>query len=471
MQLYEPIETHGYFWLPEDPENKLPGNLFISETGRIRVEVIGLFSDTLTATKNLMGGIASETDRILGIVEEGGRVTLKDCLYQPRRLGLSGGLSGSTIIAQLALVGANFDMQEEMAFSEFRISVDGLEEWLFISGIQIEQDFEDRSGSISYRLPDEIPISLPDGVDLEINFALSFPEVSFPVTRAGVTQETRMHLTSDEPKSMEFGLSLARKLSNFLSLALDQSVSFRSIEVLSGPDFGNALAGPTQPVKVYGQFIPMAERESPIRWHDILFKYSEVEGRLEELLAAWLQNYADLEPVLNLYFSNKSNTFQYLDVKCVHLAQAIEALHRVTNPERKAILEQEFEVIQETLLRCCPQKHRDWLEGKLMYANEPSLAQRVREMIEPFKHWLGNKKRRKRFIREVVETRNYYTHFSGGRKQAATSVTELQELHDKLDTLFQISLLRQIGFGDEHIESLLQNSGRLRRKIGVTQAN
>jgi len=471
MQLYEPINTLGLFWLPEDPDNKLPGNLVISETGEIRVEVIGLFSDAITALKSQIGGFASETDRILGMVEEGGRVTLKDCLYQPRRLSLAGGLSGSTIIAQLAFIGAHFDVQEELTFPEFRFSVDGLEEWLFISGIEWEQDFENRRGSIDYRLPDEISISLPNGVDLEINFSLDFPQVSFPVTEVGVTQAARVHLTSEEPKSMEFGLSLARQLSNFLFLAFDQPVSFRSVEVLSGSGLENEQSTPPHPVKVHGKFLPLAERESSIKWHDILFRYSEVEDCLEELLGAWLQNYAALEPVLNLYFSNKSNTFQYLDVKCVHLAQSIEAIHRMSNPERTVMPKRQFEVILKMLLQCCPPGHREWLEGKLNFANEPSLAQRVKEMIEPFKSWFGNSKKRGRFVRNVVDTRNLHAHFSTGRRQGATSAEELLELHDKLDVLFQISLLRQIDFGDENIDSLLQNSGRLRRKLGVTQAD
>ena len=38
----------------------------------------------------------------------------------------------------------------------------------------------------------------------------------------------------------------------------------------------------------------------------------------------WLEVYESLEPVLNLYFSNRSNSFQYLDVKCLHLAQGLK---------------------------------------------------------------------------------------------------------------------------------------------------
>ena len=217
MRISEPIETRGYFWLPDDPDNKVPGNLSISERGEIRVEVMGLFNEFLAAIKDQFSGLVREFDRVLGVVEDGGKVTLEKCFYQPSRLSLSGGLSGSTVLAQRAFVGAHFDHQEELEFSEFTFSVDGLEEWLFISGIKMEQDLDNRCGSISYGLPDEIVLSLSDGLNLKFVFSLEFPQVSFPVTRAGVNQATFMQLEAKKPLHLESALSLARKLSNLNS--------------------------------------------------------------------------------------------------------------------------------------------------------------------------------------------------------------------------------------------------------------
>ena len=146
MRVSEPIEARGYFWLPNDPDNKLPGNLSISEKGEVRVEMIGLFSELLAAFNDRLSGFVSEFDRVLGQVEDGGKVTLERCFYQPRRLSLSGGLSGSELIAEMAFIGAHFDNQEDMMVSEFRFSIEGLQDWLLISGIEMEQDLENRSG-------------------------------------------------------------------------------------------------------------------------------------------------------------------------------------------------------------------------------------------------------------------------------------------------------------------------------------
>ena len=92
-------------------------------------------------------------------------------------------------------------------------------------------------------------------------------------------------------------------------------------------------------------------------------------------------------------------------------------------------------------------------------------------MIKPFKRWFGNSKERSRFVRKVVNTRNYYTHFTGEREVRAATIMELSALHDKLDVLFQLSLLRLIDFGDNHICSLLQDKDSLRRKLEVSKAD
>ena len=43
MQLPESIETHGYFWLAERPDNRLTGVLRISDQGEASLEMFGAF--------------------------------------------------------------------------------------------------------------------------------------------------------------------------------------------------------------------------------------------------------------------------------------------------------------------------------------------------------------------------------------------------------------------------------------------
>ena len=52
----------------------------------------------------------------------------------------------------------------------------------------------------------------------------------------------------------------------------------------------------------------------------------------------------------------------------------------------------------------------------------------MKQMIEPFKDLFGNAKERKSFIRKVVDTRNYFTHYDIGLENQALSGKEVRGL-------------------------------------------
>jgi len=158
VRLSEPIEKSGYFWLPEDPEKRLPGVLRTTETGETTVEVIGIFGDESAA----IGGASPDLDRVVGMLESGDMVTLDRCFYKHRNIRF-GGLSKSTIHARFLLSGASYNKGEPITFSMFNFSVEGLDEWLCISGIRIERNSDGKSASIHFAPPNEIPLLLPDG--------------------------------------------------------------------------------------------------------------------------------------------------------------------------------------------------------------------------------------------------------------------------------------------------------------------
>ena len=465
MKISKPIDTRGFFWLPDDPNNKLPGNLSVSESGAIRVEMMGLFNESLHNAKSMLNGFAREYDRVICEVESGGKVTLENCLYQASRVSLSGGLSSSTLLAELAFVGAHFYSKEDMRFSEFTFSVDGLEEWLLVSGISMDPDDDNKAGSISYALPDEIVLRLHDGLKLKVVFSLEFPLVSMPVTEMGVSQFSFLELEASVPMQIDSALRLARQICNFLSLATENSVTLRSIEVAQGNDHGDTEVPRTTRAKVYCRFSLPIDKEVPFSWPRFLFSYSDVEDRLERLLVAWLDMHQSLGPVLNQYFANRLDSSLFLEEKCFQLAQAIEALHRFGHPDEKEMPTETFGVIKAEMLQCCPPEHREMLSRKLSHANELTLRKRIMRLVSPFSPWFGNRRERKRFVGKLVDFRNSYTHFTTEQEKVKASSRDLLTLHDRVDTLFKLSLLRLIGFGDEQIRSMLQEKVSLQKKL------
>ncbi len=466
MRNPSPIETRGNFWLPDDPDNKLPGTLSISEKGEIKVEFLGLFSEMQALFKDRLSRFEPEFDRVLGQVLDGGKVTLERCFYVHRSHSLSGGLSTSELIAETAFIGAYFENEEDMKFWEFRFSIEGLQDWLLISGIGMEQDLGNKSGSITFQLPDEITLSLPGGLELEFLFNLNFPSVSLPVTEASVTQTAFVHARPKEPQPKEFAFSTGHKICQFLSLALGQDVAYQSIEFYLERNPESTQEDFRRPIRVYAQFHPWTERVEAIRWHHSLFKFEDVEDRLEDLLTAWIKSYKTFEPVLNLYFSTAQDKSQALEVRFLQLAQGLEAIHSRKNPEKKLMPAQEYCDMRDRLLENCAPEDREWLERKLQYGNELTLRNRLNDLIKPYGHWFGNAREQNSFIGKVVEKRNYFTHYSIELDGNEGMYRDLLELYEKIEALFQLQLLELVGFDGDQIRSIVNKNGRLTRKLG-----
>ncbi len=55
------------------------------------------------------------------------------------------------MIVNFVFVGVQYKDDDEITFSSFRFSVEGLDEWLSISRIKVEHDLEAKSASIKFQ--------------------------------------------------------------------------------------------------------------------------------------------------------------------------------------------------------------------------------------------------------------------------------------------------------------------------------
>lgn len=473
MRLSEPIEKHGFFWLPGDAENQVPGVLRISESGEVILEVSYLFDYRLDSrNKHRLGSPLDKSEdrninRIVGIIE-GDFITLDECVYVSGRQDLSGGVSTSTIRANFAFIGVNYDREKEVTFSELTFSVDGLDEWLSISGFQTEHGREDISTSIHFSSPQEIVFNLSDSIELKFTFSSSWTLPFIPnFTEARITQKAHMSLVSKELRPFEDFLNLVFKLNNFLCFAINKTVSIDSITGYSSEITEEIREGQKSeiPIKIYYRSDPYSETKPEVYQRDMLFCYPDISDQCEGILTKWIKNYEIAEPAFNLYFSCRSGVHKYLDGKFLLLAQGIETLHR-RNSQETQMPEDEFRNLIDTILNAVPDdEQRRWIDEKLKYANELSLRKRMGQMIEPFKDLYGNKKERNSFISKVVDTRNYLTHYDKGLINRMAQEEDLITLYLKLEALFQLHFLKIIGMKIESIYSIINKNRDLNYKL------
>ena len=459
MRIEDEYVKTGYFWLPERDEKKIPGVLTIKNGGDIELEVVGFFDDSIKSLND-----DDELNRIIGHVEKDGLVTLENCFYTQKKHAF-GGISKSKLCVNKVLSGVAYDENESVTFNTLSFSVDCLDEWVGISGISTDSDCESNTATIRYSLPENISYDLNNGMKLEICFSCTTPG-STNTTEAKITQRVYFKLLSEDLRPLGDFTEIAYKLTNFLCFAIDTTVALKDLSVTSKEiqrDSGNGKQYPVS-IKVFYPSIPFTEKVPDKSWHRMLFTYGTIKSNAQDVFNNWLRAYEVMAPALSLYFSTKNGAQKYLDGKFLALIQGLETYHRRTSDE-KLMDSSKFASLVSTISKSCPAEYAEWLSGRLMHGNEINLGKRLKRIIEPFKDKLGSSKERSKLLRKIVDTRNYLTHYSENLKDNAAGGEELWNLCQKMEVIFQLHFLKVVGFSDEEIESVVENSYPLKQKI------
>src|SRR5690606_30630984 len=104
----------------------------------------------------------------------------------------------------------------------------------------------------------------------------------------------------------------------------------------------------------------------------------------------------------------------------LNIAQAVETFHRRFR-NNLVLPKDEYEKKKRDIMGAVPIEHKDWLKDKLNFANELTLHQRLEQMLSEFSNQTLNTviKNRVEFIRDIKNSRNYYTHYDSKLKTKA----------------------------------------------------
>ena len=422
MRIKEEFKKSGCFWRPSEPDRKLPGTLSISDGGHIELEVIGRFGGRIEVSLN---ADLNPIERIVGHIEKDGFVTLDDCYYKTLPLSLMGDISKSLIHVGKVFIGVRYDEGENPVFNTLTFSVEGIDEWVGISGISVEHHFEERTATISYQPPEDISLDLDNGMRLLITFHWTLPGAPI-IKEARISQKTYFQLVSEEERELKEFTSVVHKITNFLCFATDQIVSLDDMEATSDnlrQDFGEGRTKKVS-ISIYYSSLPYSKDEPKIRQHDMLFGFGKIQSDVQEKIKNWMEAYEKVAPALDLYFLAKMGAQPSWEARFLALAQGLEVYHRRTSTEKR-MDDTEFEELVKNLTDQCPEEYRKWLGDKLNYGNEVSLRKRLRSIIKPFKDVMGNRTKRDKLIDRIVNTRNYLTHYDLSLESKAAKDEEL----------------------------------------------
>lgn len=449
--MIEEFEYKGRWWLPDKPEKQITGTLSFTPGEGAILDLIGSFKDAKKA-----GSMLESAEVILGRASNIGDITLYKC-FENKLSYSPAGFQTSSFYANMIFIGAHFQKSEDIKFKSISVHYLHLDEWANISGFDI-QSLPDGGIVIKYKLPEPIKIRIDDDCEVCIITRAEFSPHHVVQKDATIKQRTYIKIETSEEKSFEEYEGMMYQIQNFLSLGVWESVYPLAIEGITEANMKKTKYGTYfPPVKISYELIDIPKVSKTLLPWDMLFTFEDISDRFDIFLRNWFGTADLLKPTYDLYFGTLCNPRMYREYHFLSLIQAIESFHR-RRYGGEYLSDDDYKEIHNVLVNVIPdvvkKDFKNSLESKLKYGNEFSLRKRLKEIFNEYQNeipglFIQNKGA---FIKKVVDTRNYLTHYDKDLKECAASGIDIFHLTYELKMLLEICLLRELGFSSEEIK-------------------
>ncbi len=472
--MIEEFEYKGTWWLPDKPGKQIPGTLRFTPSEGAILDLIGDFRDIKKDTIEI--GKMLQPEIILGASSDGRAITLYKCQEE---LGIASGgvlclLLTHSFYADVVFVGAHFQKPEDIKFRSLSTHYSYLDEWVNISGFDIQHNKQEVV--VKYKILEPIRVTINDNYKLLIDFEATYTALSIAQKEVSIKQKTYIKVEASEEKAFEECRRIMHYIGNFLSLGVME------------PVYPLAIIGTTEvnkervedktyypPVEIYYMLLDVPKVPKKLLPFDMLFTFKDVSDRFEYFLKNWFGKVELLEPVYSLYFGTLYNPGMYLEHRFLSLIRAMESFHqRVYGGEY--LSDENYKEVYNALVNAIPDNaipdlvkkdFKESLENKLKYGNEFSLRRRLREILDKCLEIVNIIENKNAFINKVVDTRNYQIHHDKELKKRAASGEDLYHLTQKLKILLEICLLTESGFSSEEIKGLFSRNRRYQRELRI----
>ena len=433
----------GFWWIPSNPDNKLAGIFSYSKESGMQLNLIGSFVDVSTKYPVIFGATNNK------------EITLINCSVTNSNFSTSG-FSSLKCRVDNVFIGAHLSFPEENLFYKVEVQYTYLTDW--IGEIQFSTSNISRENheeyQVTYHLPNAYTFALRSAL-LKLKFNL---DSKINLFRTNISKKITLEIeVENDLKFEEFITRFVYPLQNFLTFVTGKPNALERIDVYSRQK--NTISHHNQnislPIQVIrNQIYHGEDRKENFQLSDFLFGFQDVKDKFGEIIDKWIENHEHYEVTCNLYFGIQYQDQLYLEQKFLNIAQAVESFHRHSLKYKIMVLpKDEYKKKINAILSSTPKEHEDWLKQKLSFSNEPSLHDRLSELIKTVKEsiqpLLGDTNL---FIKKVKDTRNYLTHYDSSSKKKASKELELFWLIKGMSFLLQSLFLAELEFSCEEIK-------------------
>ena len=459
--MIDKLEYKGLWFLPLNEERKVPGILTFDPANNCHVlELIGSFYDI------------SERDGeeiILGITHRGDKITLHQCHFssstgiprdendRKRMIREDDQPDTLTFQVKYMLKGIHISNIENLTFNSIYTTIYNLHEWVGISGISVDNEIPNCEDVITFTKPKPIIVVIDEDLELEIKFHSNFPQYGRAIKEQTLKQYTTLALHFKKEQTIDDLLYNVKKFQNFLSASTQSQTRIEVAEIYSD-QFRNKHDIRID-IDLYTIITPNLKFDKPKEDWQMIFTYTDIEDKFKSIIQNWYNYYEKFEAPLNLVFGQFYLSEYYLEIMFLNVAQAAESFHsklKIVEDKERTTQDLEFKRKVDIVISSVPEDLKNWVASKL--SNPLHFDTRLKYLINEFSNdqidrMIGEKDK---FIKSIVKTRNYLTHYNSKDKKAASNGLELVLLMKRLRLLLISSFLVNSGMDKKLLERLIK---------------
>ena len=412
----------GHWWLPENPNNRISGSLSIHQREGIELKAVGSLI-SIPAFMNAENNSLS-SPVVLGQTAEGKSISLLDVTPGEHKGNpFSSGFTTSVYNANVAIVGSkHFSSKEEVHFESVDAKFDLLNEWLGESGIRrVRDDLDDRGClirmTIEYKFPDMIEFDV-DSIDAQFrtNYNYNLNPTFFYYQ---LRHTSSFVLTPYSPQSLDWYSEKFESLRRFLIVMTGFTVNIGElIEYVTAEsqDSDKQLHRASHHIYIrIGNGFKEAEEKHPAR---LLFPLFRTSLGLEDLINIWFQKADKLEEATSLVASTLSIVMEHSESRFLRCEQACEVFYKRVYGDRREPKRTIVTKLLDDVWHGCLE---NFIEDK------------------------------NTFINDVINTRNYWTHFTLEVKPRAVSGVNVFYLAERIRVILTAHFLLQLEISTDEV--------------------
>ncbi|WP_088033254.1 HEPN domain-containing protein [Evansella clarkii] len=372
-----------------------------------------------------------------------------------------------------------FTSEEEINVREVYFSVTNLNKWAFQSAVNMELD-DSSEYIITTKSIDDITHQ-----NNEFEFSIKYitmPDYNYNFTSSlKIETSTQLFIEFFKPTSLTRANSIINQVRDFISLCSDSRTYIKYVTITP---FDTESKGFTPRIQVLGRGIDFEDKENveTLKNYTPYISLEQIKDDFNVCMANWFNKNEKLKPVIDLYLSLGYHRTSY-ERHFLNMVQALEAYHRLTR-KNHVLPKAEYSKKIERIIENVDEEYQQWVKEKLAFSNEPSLHERLEELLTPtsknglvqhegkYYHLfrLRNKKKDE-IIRDIKNTRNYNTHFSERLLRKTVKGEELYQLILLLKNMVEFYLLTELEIDEETILDLTwEKSSRLSTRNSLLEA-